>query len=116
MSLEPGVLLNNRYRIESPLGSGGMGAVYLGHDDNLNLQIVVKENFFVSEDSARQFEREARLLATLRHPGLPRVTDHFVLPGQGQYLVMDYVEGDDARRVLEQAHGPLSRSEEHTSE
>ena len=111
MSLEPGVLLNNRYRIESPLGSGGIGAVYLGHDDNLEVKVAVKENFFVSEDSARQFEREARLLATLRHPGLPRVTDHFVLPGQGQYLVMDYVEGDDARRVLELAHGPLSEAE-----
>jgi len=110
MSLEPGVLLNNRYRIESPLGSGGMGAVYLGQDDNLDVKVAVKENFFVSEESARQFEREARLLATLRHPSLPRVTDHFVIPGQGQYLVMDYVEGDDGRRVLEQARGPLSEA------
>jgi Tol biopolymer transport system component len=111
MSLEPGVLLNNRYRIESPLGSGGMGAVYLGHDNNLDVKVAVKENFFVSEESARQFEREARLLATLRHPSLPRVTDHFVIRGQGQYLVMDYVEGDDARRVLEQAQGPLEEAQ-----
>jgi len=48
----------------------------------------------------KQFAREAGLLAGLRHPNLPRVTDHFLLPDQGQYLVMDYIEGEDLDQVL----------------
>ena len=107
MTLEEGTLLSGRYRIIGELGSGGMGAVYHAHDENLDVQVAVKENFFVSEESARQFEREARLLAKLSHPNLPRVTDHFVISDQGQYLVMDYVRGDDARQLLEKAGEPL---------
>ena len=49
----------------------------------------------------RQFRREATILATLRHPSLPRVTDHFVIEDQGQYLVMDYIEGEDLRQRME---------------
>ena len=51
--------------------------------------MAVKENFDSGPESQRQFEREAKLLAGLRHPNLPRVGDHFSVPGQGQYLVMD---------------------------
>ena len=49
----------------------------------------------------RQFRREAIILANLRHPNLPRVTDHFIIDGQGQYLVMDYIEGEDLRQRME---------------
>ncbi len=102
MSLESGILLGGRYRIERVLGQGGMGAVYLAVDENLGTAVAVKENLNTSPESERQFKREATLLATLRHPNLPRVTDHFVLSGQ-QYLVMDFVEGEDLRERL--AHG-----------
>jgi Tol biopolymer transport system component/serine/threonine protein kinase len=44
---------------------------------------------------------EAVILANLRHPNLPRVTDHFVIGDQGQYLVMDYIEGEDLRQRME---------------
>ena len=84
-----------------------MGAVYRAHDENLDVEVAVKENFFVSDESARQFQREAHLLFELRHPGLPRVIDHFVVEDQGQYLVMDYIEGDDGREILEEKDGPL---------
>ena len=47
-----------------------------------------------------QFKREATVLANLSHPNLPRVIDHFIIPNQGQYLVMDFVEGDDLESVL----------------
>ncbi|NIN69984.1 MAG: protein kinase, partial [Anaerolineae bacterium] len=107
MPLEPDILLNNRYRILDQLGSGGMGAVYRAHDENLDVEVAVKENFFVSEESARQFQREAHLLFELRHPGLPRVIDHFVDEDQGQYLVMDFIKGEDANQVLERHGGPL---------
>ncbi len=71
------------------------GAVYRAWDQNLNIPCAIKQNFETSPEAARQFSREAQLLASLRHPNLPRVTDHFSFPGQGQYLVMEYVEGED---------------------
>ncbi len=101
MPLEINEILNSRYRIESVLGQGGMGAVYKATDINLGVDVAVKENLFITEEYARQFRREATILAGLRHPNLPRVTDHFVIEGQGQYLVMDYVEGEDIRDRLE---------------
>jgi len=109
--LEPGSLLQNRYRIQEELGRGGMGAVYRVEDTSLGVDVAIKENFFTSPESERQFKREASLLATLRHPHLPRVTDHFVIPDQGQYLVMDFVPGRDARQILEDQNGPLPQEE-----
>ena len=100
MPLSTGFLLNNRYRILDILGQGGMGAVYRALDENLNVTVAVKENSFFSDEYARQFQREAQILASLRHPNLPRVFDYFVIDQQGQYLVMDYVEGDDLRQWM----------------
>lgn len=110
MLLERGTLLNNRYRIVDILGQGGMGAVYRAIDENLNVEVAVKDNLFTSEEYARQFRREAIILASLRHPNLPRVTDHFAVPGQGQYLVMDFIEGEDLRHRMERV-GPLPEEE-----
>ena len=100
MTLEKGFLLKERYRVESVLGQGGMGAVYRAIDENLDIVVAVKENSFFSEDYARQFQREARILASLRHPNLPRVFDYFVIDQVGQYLVMDYIEGRDLRQWM----------------
>ncbi len=110
MSLGQGNLLNNRYRIVDILGRGGMGAVYRAVDESLGVDVAVKENLFTTDDYARQFRMEAQILAGMRHPNLPRVTDHFVLDGQGQYLVMDYIEGDDLRQRIEK-QGTLNEVE-----
>jgi serine/threonine protein kinase len=110
MALEPEALLNNRYRIVEILGQGGMGSVYRAVDENLGVDVAVKDNFFTTEDYARQFRREATILAGLRHPNLPRVTDHFVIEGQGQYLVMDYIAGEDLRQRMDRL-GMLSVEE-----
>jgi len=110
MSLGQGNLLNNRYRIVEILGRGGMGAVYRAVDESLGVDVAVKENLFTTDDYARQFRMEAQILAGMRHPNLPRVTDHFVLDGQGQYLVMDYIEGDDLRQRIEK-QGTLNEVE-----
>jgi len=100
MVLENGYLLRERYRILDILGQGGMGAVYRALDENLDIIVAIKENTFTSEDHTRQFQREAKVLAGLRHPNLPRVFDYFVIEKQGQYLVMDYIEGEDLRQWL----------------
>jgi len=106
MALSTGQVFNNRYRIVRLLGQGGFGAVYRAWDSNLNRPCAVKENLDTSAEAQRQFTREATVLANLSHPNLPRVTDHFILPAQGQYLVMDFVEGEDLASKL-QHQGPL---------
>jgi len=108
-----GTILQNRYQIIRQLGVGGMGAAYLANDLRLgNRLVVVKEN--VGGDP-QQFQIEANILATLNHPNLPRVSDHFVetatvtQPTDVQYLVMDYVEGQNLDSLLQQ-RGALSES------
>lgn len=101
MTLSAGARLNNRYRILSVLGLGGMGAVYKAFDENLGIYVAVKENLYLSEEFSRQFQREASVLAGLRHPNLPRVSDYFAIPNQGQYIIMDYIGGEDLRQRIE---------------
>jgi len=104
MSLDTGQILLDRYQINQTIGRGGFGAVYQAYDKRLNITVAVKENLQLSPQSQKQFEREGHLLARLSHPNLPRVIDHFVIPHQGQYLVMDFIEGQDLRTILNQ-HG-----------
>ena len=110
MTLELGSLLNNRYRIIEVLGQGGMAAVYRAIDENLSVEVAVKENLFTTDEYARQFRLEATILAGLRQANLPRVSDHFVIEPLGQYLVMDFVEGEDLRQRLDRL-GPLPEQE-----
>jgi serine/threonine protein kinase/Tol biopolymer transport system component len=101
MILENETLLHKRYQIRENLGQGGMGSVYRAIDQNLGMDVAVKENLFTTEEYARQFRLEAVILANIRHPNLPRVSDHFVIAGEGQYLVMDFIEGEDLRQRME---------------
>ncbi len=110
MNLESGTLLHKRYRIVECLAQGGMGSVYTAMDENLGMVVAVKENLFTTDEYSRQFRLEAVILANLRHPNLPRVSDHFTIVGQGQYLVMDYIEGEDLRQRMERV-GTLSEDE-----
>ena len=111
MPLPSGQLINNRYRILRLLGQGGMGAVYLAEDGNLpGKQVAIKENLDLSQAAQDQFKREAMILARLKHPNLPQVTDHFVLPTGAQYLVMEYVDGEDLDQALAR-RGPLPEAE-----
>ena len=110
MTLERGTLLHKRYRIVEILGQGGMGSVYRAVDENLGVDIALKENLFTTDEYARQFRLEAVILANLRHPNLPRVSDHFVLGEQGQYLVMDFIDGEDLRQRMERS-GSITEEE-----
>jgi eukaryotic-like serine/threonine-protein kinase len=100
MPLSPGQILNNRYRIDRLLGQGGFGAVYKAWDQNLDEPVAIKESLETTPEARRQFQLEAKLLFRLVHLNLPRVHDTFVLPGQGMYLVMDFVEGEDLQTLL----------------
>jgi len=103
-------VLQGRYRIIRQLGQGGMGAVYEALDDRLDTTVALKETLFTDEKLRKQFEREARLLARMHHPALPRVSDHFN-EADGQFLVMQYIAGEDLSVMLAQKSGPFPQSE-----
>ena len=104
--LTPNTLLQNRYLIIRLLAEGGMGAVYEAKDQRLGVTVALKETFFADDEMRRAFHREAALLATLRHQALPKVMDHFS-EGSGQFLVMEFIRGDDLSRVMQLARGPV---------
>lgn len=97
--LVPQQLIHQRYRIQRSIAQGGMGAVYEAIDERLGHQVAIKQTLVSGPMLDQAFEREARLLARLRHPALPRVTDHFLDPA-GHFLVMDYIPGDDLAVIL----------------
>lgn len=108
--LSPETLIQDRYKIVHLIGKGGMGEVYLAVDQRLGSAVALKRTFFSDDDLlATAFEREARILANLRHPILPKVSDHFI-DGDNQYLVMEHISGDDLSKRLEktQQSFPLS--------
>ena len=104
--LTPDTILQGRYRIVRQLGQGGMGAVYEAIDQRLDTTVALKETLFSDERLRKQFEREARLLARLHHPALPRVSDHFS-EGDGQFLVMQFIPGDDLSEMMNRKRGPF---------
>jgi len=98
--LSSDMMLQNRYRVIPPLGRGGMGAVYEAFDERLSRTVALKETLVETDELRRAFGREARLLANLRHPALPKVLDHFD-EGGGLFLVMEFIPGDDLGRLLD---------------
>src|SRR5258705_11708406 len=104
--LAPETVLQSRYRIVRLLGQGGMGAVYEAMDERLDTTVALKETLFSDERLRKQFEREAKLLAGMHHPALPRVSDHFA-EGEGQVLVMQFIPGQDLAQMMVQKQGPF---------
>src|SRR5436305_8601751 len=107
--LTPDTILQSRYRILRHLGNGGMGAVYEAVDLRLGHTVALKQTLTSDEELWKQFEREARLMARLNHPVLPCVSDYFT-EGNRAFFVMQFIEGNDLARILEQQPGPLPRN------
>jgi len=108
--LAPNTLLQNRYLVVHLIGKGGMGEVYLAVDQRLGSAVALKRTFFADDEMlGNAFEREARILGRLRHPVLPKVSDHFVENGN-QYLVMEHITGDDLSKRLELTQKPFPLS------
>jgi serine/threonine protein kinase len=112
-ALAPGTVLQNRYEIERLLGGGGMGMVYLAHDQRLaNRACAVKEmvDHFIDPqqriEANEYFAREADTLAQLKHSAIPAITDRFDDHNR-HYLVMEYVEGRNLEEELAVRGGPL---------
>jgi tRNA A-37 threonylcarbamoyl transferase component Bud32 len=100
-----GALLGGRYRVERPLGLGGMAQVLLCTDERLGRRVAVKRLYADSpEEVETRFGREARLGALLNHPNLVSVFDT-AADADGVLIVMEYVQGEALSRVLRR--GPL---------
>ncbi len=100
--LENGKVLQQRYRIERQIGQGGMGAVYLATDSRFNSTVAIKETLIADENFKKALGREARLLNSLKHVALPKVSDHFI-EDKGQYIVMEYITGEDLYELMERS-------------
>jgi len=85
-----------------------MGAVYQAIDLRLGHTVALKQTLTSDEELWKQFEREARLMARLNHPVLPRVSDYFT-EGHRGFLVMQYIEGTDLAEIIAQQPGPFPR-------
>ena len=105
--LSAGDLLQNRYQIQEVVGIGGMGSVYRARDANFKAirLVAIKEMIsqvadpLVRKNITQIFEREANILATLRHAAIPRIYDYFN-KGERSYLVMEFVNGKDLDAIL----------------
>lgn len=86
-----------------------MGAVYEAVDQRLDATVALKETFSVDDRLRHQFEQEARLLAQLHHPALPRVSDYFT-EGERAFLVMQFISGADLAEIIVTQPGPFPRN------
>src|SRR3954470_5043965 len=91
------------YTIEAPLSAGAMGAVYKAHRTEDNTPVAIKR--LLDTRHVARFEIEARLLATLKHPGVVNVMDYFT-HDTGVFLVMEMVKGKDLGVVLKESGNP----------
>ncbi len=109
--------LHGRYVVLKLLAQGGMGAVYLAQDSSVfNRLLVVKEmlRYYTTAEEQKQaeyaFEREARLLANLSNPGIPKIFDYFIENGN-YYLVMEFAEGENLQDRMARLARPMSEVE-----
>jgi phosphate transport system substrate-binding protein len=108
--VRPGDLVAGKYRIESVIGSGGMGFVVAARHEQLDQRVAIK---FVRDDAlgnteaVARFVHEARAVVKLKSEHVARVTDVGALASGAPYMVMELLEGNDLAAVLE-ASGPMT--------
>ena len=129
-SLPIGHILQNEYKIERVLGTGGFGITYLARDINLNYLVVIKEflpQHMATRDKShigvtpftkdtgsynhllKRFIEEAQLLAKMRHPNIVKVI-RFFKANNTAYFVMEYAEGETLKEYLKR-NNTLSEEE-----
>ncbi|MGB7070774.1 MAG: serine/threonine-protein kinase [Pyrinomonadaceae bacterium] len=97
----------SHYRIETPIGVGGMGEVYLAEDQKLHRSVALKvlqQDLLQNRDRMRRFQREAEVVSALNHPNILTVFE-FDVDGDVHLIVCEYVKGETLRARLER--GPL---------
>ncbi len=110
MVLSPGNILRERYKIIQFINQGGMGNIFQAEDLRLEGRLCAIKEIHLDtslpeatlRQTREQFQIEAKVLARLDHPNLPKVSDIFS-DGERDYLVMDYVPGKDLRMLMTEA-------------
>jgi len=111
MTLESGATLGH-YRLLEQIGQGGMGVVWKAVDTNLDREVAVKvlpELLSADPDRLARFEREAKLLASLNHPGIATIHG-FHQEGGVRFLAMELVHGVDLSRRIDQGALPVEEA------
>ena len=105
--LKPGDIIDDLYRIDSEIGEGGAGIIYLGYHLRLHKQIVIKK---IKDDyiGMMQERSEADILKQLHHPSLPQVYD-FIQRDNEIFTVMDYIQGKDLGYFIQNKIKPEER-------
>ena len=98
-----GQTIAGKYYLDKKIGSGAMGSIYKGKHLDLNKAVVVKvlHAHLVSDDEQiKRFKREARAASQLNHPNVVSIYDFGHTHSGLAYIVMEYIEGEDLRRIL----------------
>lgn len=101
-----GKTIDNKYKVESLLGKGGMGAVFAARHTFIGNEVAVKvihPEMAMDRSIAERFLREARAAATIDHPNAIRVSD-FGRAGDMLYLVMEFIQGESMKDLLQRRH------------
>jgi len=113
VSLEPGGDLGPRYRIESQIGEGGMGAVYKAHDKELNRTVALKlirPGLMTDAGVLQRFKQELLLASKISHKNILRIHDLGEVAGL-KFISMAFIEGSDLHHILkEQGRLPVDRT------
>src|SRR5258707_15749785 len=107
-SLRPGARLG-RYEVESRLGAGGMGEVYLASDGRLARSVALKllpAELSTNHDRMRRFVQEAQSAAALNHPAIAHIYEIGEADGT-HFIAMEYVDGETLREKIHRAKAPL---------
>ena len=97
-----GSVLAGRYHLEQVIATGGMGAIFKGHDQLLDRPVAVKvlHPHLANSDDAERFAREGQVIASLMHPNLATIYDMDSVDGL-PYLVIEFVEGESLAEIIE---------------
>jgi eukaryotic-like serine/threonine-protein kinase len=104
--------VDGRYTLGESLGSGGMGEVYLAHDEVLDRDValkVLRSHYAGDEEFAERFRREARSAASLSHPNIVQIYDRGETEDGTSYIAMEYVPGGTLKEQIER-RGPFGAS------
>ena len=111
--IQPGTVLNSRFRIEELIGSGGMSLIYRGFDQNKRREVAIKmlrEQYSGDPVFVARFRREGQAVAGLSHPNIVKI--YSVCQDEDiYYLVLELVEGSDLKQVLQSRAKPFEPRE-----
>ena len=100
--LEPGSIVDQRYRVDHRVGAGGMAEVYCAEDLQLGRKIALKvlyRRFAEDEEFVERFRREASSAAGLQHPNVVSVYDRGAYDGT-YYIAMEYLPGRSLKQLI----------------